>query len=909
MRIRFETRLVVCVLSLGLSACVEAPERFDEGGESTGAAEDVGTISSAIDLDAPVVIRQVYGGGGNSGAIYTHDFIELFNRSNAPVSLAGWSLQYASATGTGALGANATQLTELPSIVLQPGQSFLVQEATQAAVGLPLPAPDVVDATPIAMSGTAGKVALVRSSSGLGCNGSSSPCSAAQLALIVDLVGYGSANFFEGAASTAAPANSTAVARASGGCTDTNQNGSDFSVMTPVARNTASPLAVCDPSDAGTDGGSDGGPDDGGSDSGTDSGTPDGGGDAGGGGELRIHEIQGASHLSPHAGAAVTNVPGVVTLVRSNGFYFQDPVPDGSDATSEALFVFTSSAPGVSAGDSVTVSGTVSEYRPGCSPTCSTTSSAYSNLTTTEITSPVVTVVSSGNALPPFTRIGPSGRMPPANVIDDDSAASVEDPSAVFDPAGDGIDFYESLEGMRIELVSPVASGPNTDFSSSNSREISVLPELGVGAGTRTSRGGIVIAANDFNPERVLLQGTLSPAVLPTVNVGDTFMGGVNGILDYDFGNYKLLVTSVGALTPGGLVKETHTLGAQGPGQLGIASFNVENLDPSDPASKFSELASLITNNLGSPDLLVLEEVQDNSGATNNGVVDAGTTLSMLVNAIVAAGGPTYSHRSVNPQDGQDGGEPGGNIRVVFLYRSDRGLAFIDRPGATATTANSVVNSGGVPQLAFSPGRIDPTNAAFGSSRKPLAAEFTFSGKRLFVIGNHWNSKGGDQPLFGRFQPPALTSETQRVQQATLVRGFVQQITAIDPNAAVIVAGDLNDFEFSAPVDLLKSAGLSTLIETLPPAERYSYVYSGNSQVLDHLMVSPSLMSTLVGFDVVHTNSEFSTRASDHDPAVARFNLAAPPSVPTGSLGHSGLLAVGLAAAAVLVLGRRRRLA
>ncbi len=174
------------------------------------------------------------------------------------------------------------------------------------------------------------------------------------------------------------------------------------------------------------------------------------------------------------------------------------------------------------------------------------------------------------------------------------------------------------------------------------------------------------------------------------------------------------------------------------------------------------------------------------------------------------------------------------------------------------------------------------------------------------MVGNHWNSKGGDYPLFGRFQPPVLSSEAQRLQQATLVKGFVQQITAIDPNAAVIVAGDLNDFEFSAPVGVMKSAGLGTLIETLPAAERYSYVFSGNSQVLDHLMVSPPLMSALTGFDVVHANAEFSNRASDHDPAVARFNLAAPASVPSGDAGHLVGLTLALSAAALSLLARRR---
>jgi predicted extracellular nuclease len=203
-------------------------------------------IQSAIAVSPDVVISQIYGGGGNTGATHTHDFIELFNRGSAAVSLAGWSVQYASATGTGVFGATSTQLTELPSVNLAPGHYLLVQEASTAAVGAPLPTPDVTDATPIAMSGTAGKVALARIAVSLGCNGTgTTQCSASQLASIVDLVGYGGANYFEGSGATPSLSNSTAGFRASGGCVDTDDNAADFSAGTPAPRNAASPANPC----------------------------------------------------------------------------------------------------------------------------------------------------------------------------------------------------------------------------------------------------------------------------------------------------------------------------------------------------------------------------------------------------------------------------------------------------------------------------------------------------------------------------------------------------------------------------------------------------------------------------------------------------------------------------------------
>jgi uncharacterized protein len=190
-------------------------------------------------------ISQVYGGGGNTGAPYTHDFIEIFNAGDSPVSLDGLSLQYASATGTGLFGANDGQLTELPNFALQPGQYFLVQEAAGAGNGVPLPTPDLIDSTPINMSASSGKVVLVTGIASLGCNGGSTPCDADQMARIIDLVGFGTANFYEGTGPAPGLSNSTAAIRADGGCTDTNDNAADFTDGTPDPRNSASPTNVC----------------------------------------------------------------------------------------------------------------------------------------------------------------------------------------------------------------------------------------------------------------------------------------------------------------------------------------------------------------------------------------------------------------------------------------------------------------------------------------------------------------------------------------------------------------------------------------------------------------------------------------------------------------------------------------
>ena len=120
--------------------------------------------------------------------------------------------------------------------------------------------------------------------------------------------------------------------------------------------------------------------------------------------------------------------------------------------------------------------------------------------------------------------------------------------------------------------------------------------------------------------------------------------------------------------------------------------------------------------------------MQDNGGAADNGVVDASETWRLLIEAITRAGGPLYEYRQIDPVNNADGGAPGANIRVGFLFRTDRGLSFIDRPGGDSTTATSVVSTPSGPQLSFSPGRIDPSNPAFVATRKSVVGEFIARG-------------------------------------------------------------------------------------------------------------------------------------------------------------------------------------
>ena len=599
---------------------------------------------------------------------------------------------------------------------------------------------------------------------------------------------------------------------------------------------------------------------------------------------IRIYAIQGRGHVSPYSAKCVSNVPGLVTQVIANGFFMQDPDGDGDTATSDGIFVFTGAAPTVAPGLQVKVKGNVSEFRSGSA-----------NLALTEIVAPVVTPASglfTNPAIAPVV-LGAGGRVPPNRVLDNDTSGSVEAPAeTTYDPAQDGIDFYESLEGMLVQVNDARVVSPGNEFG-----EIWVVGDGGTGATGMNARGGITLTESggliDFNPERIQVDiGDLSPGT-PAVNVGDR-AAVVVGSMSYGFGNFRVFPASLPTFVSGGLARPSSTV-ARGIDRLRIASYNVENLDPNDADScdgrpdrdiadgRFARAAGQITGALGSPDIVALEEIQDNSGCFNNGTVAADVTLSTLVAAIAAAGGPTYSFVQVDPVNNADGGAPGANIRQGLLYDPARVSLVPGTAGAgDAITATALsLDASGRVQLSHSPGRIDPANGAWTNSRKPLAATFDFNARRVLVIVNHFNSKGGDEPLFGRFQPPELDTEAQRVQQAQVEHDFIRQALTLDANARVVSLGDFNDFEFSAPIRTLTGQAAGSMILTglaslLPPQERYSYVFEGNSQELDHIFVSASLLPG-AQYEAVHVNSEFADQVSDHDPLIASLRILPPP--------------------------------
>ena len=392
---------------------------------------------------------------------------------------------------------------------------------------------------------------------------------------------------------------------------------------------------------------------------------------------LTIPEIQGEGHLSNFDGQEVRTT-GIVTATDAAGFYLQDADGDGNDATSDGIFVFTGFGNvTVDVGDAISIRGVVSEFIPG--------GAGSGNLSTTQISDAEIEVVSSGNDLPEATVIGAAGRTPPTDSVISDAELPVDLQSnpGTFNPDVDGIDFYESLEGMRVTVDNPVAISGTNRFG-----ESWVVADDGAGVTSPTGglndRGGLNINADadgfgDVNPERIQIQydNDLLPDgfAAPDLTVGDD-LSDITGVVDYGFGNFEIKVTEAFDVeTATTNVAETSDV-TTGDDYLTVATYNILNVTVAaadNDMAQIAQLADQIANNLGAPDILALQEVQDDSGVADDGTLDATETLKAIVDAIEAAGGPRYEFVSaIVDEDGEGGGVPGGNIRNAFLYNPDR---------------------------------------------------------------------------------------------------------------------------------------------------------------------------------------------------------------------------------------------
>ena len=341
-----------------------------------------------------------------------------------------------------------------------------------------------------------------------------------------------------------------------------------------------------------------------------------------------IMEIQGAGHASEFVGQPLLTA-GIVTAVDTNGYYLQDALGDRDARTSDALFVFTGIAPTVAIGDAVNVSGTVGEFQSGA------------GLSVTQIGTATTTVVSggnAGNALPGAVLIGAGGILPPTETIDDDALTS-------FDIATDGIDFWKSLEGMRVTVDNPIVVSNTNSFG-----ETDIVASLGVGATGINDRGGMTINPGDHNPEKLQLDdrfGALT-GYTPDHSVGDQ-LASVTGIINYSFEHYELLATGAVTTTLDQTTIDNPTLLRGDANHLSLATYNLENIDPGDGQIKYNLLADDIVYSLDAPDIIGVQEIQDANGAAQGGDFSGYVTAQGLIDAIFLQHGVQYTYVEVTP--------------------------------------------------------------------------------------------------------------------------------------------------------------------------------------------------------------------------------------------------------------------
>ena len=567
-----------------------------------------------------------------------------------------------------------------------------------------------------------------------------------------------------------------------------------------------------------------------------------------------IGQVQGAAQYSPYVGKDV-EVQGVVTFrAGASSFFIQDPEGDGDNATSDAIMVYAPDA-SCGIGDLVSVSGEVTEYF-----NAGYREKKQTDLPVTEIKADKVKVIKSlGRAGLPKPIVLDKDRKIPRKTIDSDGLK-------VFNPDKDAIDFWESIEGMRVSIENAKVLGPQ------KYADVWVVP--GTHEGPFNNCGGLSIAADDMHPEHVCVYLAGDGGKQYRAKAGDHYDQPITGVVSYAFGNYQVmtLANQMPPIIDGGLTHDfDKTKISPAAEKLLIASYNIENFSKKYTSpTKVNRLGQSIVNDLHSPDIITVLELQDNDGKDDSGNTDASQSGQCVIDAVKAAGGPEYKLVNINPVDNADGGQPGANIRVAYFYNPTRVQLKSGAPEGK-TTQNVQWQNG---HLTLNPGRIEPQNELFNYTRKSLAAEFTFNGKDITLIANHLNSKRGDDTLYGQHQPVQLRSEAKRLQLAQVIRKFVDTGLAQDPTKNIMLMGDFNDFEFSPVIKTLEGTTLTNLVGKHDAADRYSYFYGGNNQILDNIIVSNNLVPHCT-FDIVHVNSPFMAddRVSDHDPLLVQVDL------------------------------------
>lgn len=894
------------------------------------------TIALTVTAPAPkgVVISQVYGGGGNSGAPLTNDFVELFNRSASAVNLTGWSVQYASANGT------SWQVTALNGTI-QPNSYYLVREAG-GSNGVALPPAEASGG--IAMSATSGKVALANTTTALsgGCPLTSAP--------VADLVGYGAASCFEGHAPADALSNTTAAVRLNLGDVDTDDNASDFFTGAPTPHNASGvpPTGTADalPQSVGS----------GGSALLTIRVTPGsrpvnteisvtadlssiGGAsnavfaDNGANGDpvahdnvfslstvvtgtsgiktlpvqisdtvprtglttLRlaietttataIHDIQGPGSSSPLVNGFVTT-RGIVTALKFNGVFIQarDGEADADERTSEGLFVFTGAAPApyLATGQELFVSGTVREFVPSQDPT---------SPPTTELGDPFFRVASNDQPLPQPVRLLASYTRPDG-----------------------GVEQLERFEGMRVaaDLVA-IAPTQGTAIDEVNARSTSTgvfyavlqgiarpMREPGVEPGQFLPPDAPAnIPRFDGNPERLRVDSDALVGAPAIDIVAGQVLTGATGALDFGFGTYMIdldppSVSGTPWVPTGNAVAVP--VPAPSAGEFTVGHYNLERFfdDADDPdveedpvltpaalEGRLAKASLAIRHVLRAPDILGVVEVEN---------LPVLQRLAARISADAIAAGEADPQYEASLEEGNDVG----GIDVGFLVKRAGGRVDVTSVTQVGRDATYTPPAGGTALLNDRPSLVlDAALTGPAGTRFPVT-----------VIVNHLRSLSGIDGSDG------ARIRAKRRAQAEFLANYIQSRQTAHPEERIISVGDYNAFPFNdgyvdvmgtiegrpAPPDAVLLASddlvnpdLTNVVDLLPAAERYSFSFDGNAQAIDHVLVNEAVRRWFTRMAYARLDADFPEafrgdvtrpeRLSDHDAAIAYFAFPEAPVV------------------------------
>ncbi len=593
---------------------------------------------------------------------------------------------------------------------------------------------------------------------------------------------------------------------------------------------------------------------------------------------LSIAEIQGVAHLSPYRGYTVTT-EGVVTALakKDDGtieLYIQAQTDDADQRTSNALNIYLPQvSSNVKVGALIRVRGEVFEIQ---------TAQGMTRTSLRNIAS--LDVLANDVPLPSPIIVGGQGLKVPSKIISSYRGNINNKETLVL---SDGLDFWESLEGMRVKVAKPrvvgFRGGQEKFANALQYMAINVIPEGSSSADEFNSAGGIGYSpqeGGDFNPEVLRIPlADLAPQVKANqiFNVGDIFSYDLEGIISFETntfgdGEFVLYVTGDFGSTSQlkSLEERPKTKLVADEQHVTVATFNVENL-ASNETERLRRLGEVVRINLKCPDVIVLPEIQDNNGIDFSGGSAADRTLSELI-ASINCTGAQYEGINIDPIPGQDGGQPGGNIRVAMIYNAAR-IGFEQR-GQAGPLDETLIGADG--RISQNPGRVFPNDPAFRKSRKSLVAEFSFNGKLFYVIGNHTNSKLGDASPWGAKQPSDPGSEQARIKIASRINKFASLLLARNPSANILVAGDFNAYQYEKSMAVLAGVELENLMTReggLPAVDWFSSNYDGNMAVIDHIFASRNILDTSPELEIVHVNSPYMGKISDHDPVLARIRF------------------------------------